>query len=440
MNVNNCAKIVPVIIAGGVGSRLWPMSREEHPKQFLPLLHDSLSLLQQTLSRVNNKHFDAPLVICNEEHRFLVAQQLKELNLLNNNIILEPCSRNTAPAITLAALSLKNKDCIMLVLAADHFIGDGDYFLNFIKKASTAIDDQSLITFGITPSHPETGYGYIKKGKSISDDVFMVDKFVEKPNKEKAEEYIAEKLYLWNSGMFMFKPMAYLRELKKYHPNIYDVCSSSIDSIVSDMDFRRIDKTIFESCANESVDYAVMENSSHVKVLQFDSQWSDVGAWGALWEISDKDTHGNCISGDVFLNDSKNCYIKSDGVFTSAIGLNNIVVVASKDSVLVSHRDSVQNVKNVVNYLKENNRYEYKRHNVRYLPWGTTLSLVDSSKYKINFVTIEPGKSISLQKHYHRNEQWTILSGTAVVYIDGIKNNHRKSNCPYTYRLYALYS
>ncbi|EFH9477838.1 mannose-1-phosphate guanylyltransferase/mannose-6-phosphate isomerase, partial [Escherichia coli] len=172
-----------------------------------------------------------------------------------------------------------------------------------------------------------------------------------------------------------------LRELKKYHPNIYDVCSSSIDSIVSDMDFRRIDKTIFESCANESVDYAVMENSSHVKVLQFDSQWSDVGAWGALWEISDKDTHGNCISGDVFLNDSKNCYIKSDGVFTSAIGLNNIVVVASKDSVLVSHRDSVQNVKNVVNYLKENNRYEYKRHNVRYLPWGTTLSLVDSSKY-----------------------------------------------------------
>ena len=419
INMSNKPKVVPVIIAGGVGSRLWPMSREEHPKQFLPLMDDTLSLLQQTLVRVSGPGFESPIVICNEEHRFLVAQQLKEMEMLNNNIILEPCSRNTAPAITLAALSLNNNDCAMLVLAADHFIKDELYFSSLIDKALFNLDDESLITFGITPSHPETGYGYIRKGKELSEGYFVVDKFVEKPSKEKAIEYISENMYLWNSGMFMFKPGVYLDEIKKYRPDIYSVCVSAMADATNDMDFTRINRDVFESCMSESVDYAVMEKSSHVKVLQFDSQWSDVGAWGALWDISPKDSFNNFTSGDVFTVDTNNCYIKSDGIFTSAIGLKDLIVVATRDSVLVSHRDDVQKVKDAVEYLKKNNRYEYKRHNIRYLPWGTTLCLVDSPKYKINFVTIESGKAISLQKHFHRNEQWTVLSGTAVVNING---------------------
>ncbi|EMG7852765.1 mannose-1-phosphate guanylyltransferase/mannose-6-phosphate isomerase [Enterobacter hormaechei] len=419
VNMNNKPKVVPVIIAGGVGSRLWPMSREEHPKQFLPLLNDTLSLLQQTLIRVSGVGFETPIIICNEEHRFLVAQQLKEMDLLNNNIILEPCSKNTAPAITLAALSLDDDDCVMLVLAADHYIKDGQYFSNLINKALLSVDNETLITFGITPSHPETGYGYIKKGDEISDGFFVVNEFVEKPNKDKANEYISEGMYLWNSGMFMFKPSVYLSEIKRFRPDIHDVCVLAIADATRDMDFTRINKDIFDSCISESVDYAVMEKSSHVKVLQFDSQWSDVGAWGALWDISPKDSSNNFTSGDVHTVDSVNCYIKSDGIFTSAIGLKDLIVVATRDSVLVSHRDDVQKVKDTVEYLKKNNRYEYKRHNIRYLPWGTTLCLVDSRKYKINFVTVESGKTISLQKHYHRNEQWTVLSGTAVVIING---------------------
>ncbi|ENL6904421.1 mannose-1-phosphate guanylyltransferase/mannose-6-phosphate isomerase [Enterobacter ludwigii] len=419
LNMNGKKKIIPVIIAGGVGSRLWPMSREEHPKQFLPLLNNTMSLLQQTLERVSGEEFEKPIVICNEEHRFLVAQQLKELGMLNNNIILEPCSKNTAPAITLAALLLQKKDNAMLVLAADHYIQDSEYFAQLIKKANCAIDDETLITFGIAPTHPETGYGYIKKGVEVSDGYFSVDAFVEKPNKEKATEYISGGMYLWNSGMFMFKPRVYLEEIKKHCTDIYHVCEKAMAVAKIDMDFTRIGKTIFDSCSSVSVDYAVMEKSSHVKVFQFDSQWSDVGAWGALWDISQKDAANNFTSGDVFASDIRNCYIKSDEIFTAAIGLDNLIVVATRDSVLVSHRNDVQKVKEAVEYLKKENRYEYKRHNVRYLPWGRTLSLVDSNKYKINFVTLEPGKTISLQKHYHRNEQWTVLSGTAIVHING---------------------
>ncbi|MGP6379023.1 mannose-1-phosphate guanylyltransferase/mannose-6-phosphate isomerase [Yersinia bercovieri] len=412
--------LLPVIMAGGAGSRLWPMSRELYPKQFLKL-HGVHSMLQATLKRLDGVDVMEPVVICNEDHRFLVAEQLRQLNKLSRNIILEPVGRNTAPAIALAALNAvaNGDDPTILVLAADHIISDISAFHEAIKKAIPSANEGRLVTFGIVPTGAVTGYGYIHRGKTLTDknQLFEIKRFVEKPDLATAEAYVASGEYYWNSGMFMFRAKQYLQELGKFRPDILDVCQQAMDTSCSDNDFITIDKKIFETCPSESIDYAVMEKTAEAIVVPLDAGWSDVGSWSALWEVSHKDALGNAISGDSFLSDTKNCYINTDEKLIAVIGVENLVIVNTKDAVLVVDKSKVQDVKKIVEYLKNNNRSEYRRHRESYRPWGRSDMVVSESRFNVNRITVKPGGSFSLQMHHHRAEHWVILSGTAKVTI-----------------------
>ncbi|AOO55197.1 mannose-1-phosphate guanyltransferase [Raoultella ornithinolytica] len=413
--------IVPVIMAGGTGSRLWPMSRELYPKQFLRL-NGEQSMLQDTVSRLDGLNVSAPMLICNEQHRFLAAEQLRQIDRLSNNIILEPVGRNTAPAIALAALSViaNGQNPLMLVLAADHVIENTQAFHQAIHAATPLAEQGKLVTFGIVATGPETGYGYIQRGDSFGDSAFNVRRFVEKPDLATAEEYLASGEYYWNSGMFLFSAERYLQELTAFRPDILEACQKAISGVKIDsvQDFIRVDLEAFSNCPDESVDYAVMEKTSDAVVIPLDAGWNDVGSWSALWEVNEQDSNGNALSGDIFIHKTSNCYINTDDTLVAAIGVENLVIVNTKDAVLVIDKSQVQDVKKVVEFLKTNNRREYRHHRESYRPWGRQDKVVDTQRYQINRVTVKPGGKFSLQKHLHRAEHWVVLAGTAEVTLE----------------------
>ena len=409
-------KILPVVMAGGSGTRLWPLSRSLYPKQFLSLVDDA-SLLQGTLLRLENLDCSTPLIISNNEHRFIVAEQLRQAGIVDFDIILEPMGRNTAPAIALAALhALRDgDDPIMLVLAADHVIQNVDAFCSSVTLAQRQAVDGKMVTFGIVPTHAETGYGYIRQGKEVLESVFEVDAFVEKPDQSTAEAYLCDGHYLWNSGMFMFKASVYLSELEKFRPDILSVCKKAMSGASSDLDFIRLEDSVFAACPDESIDYAVMEKTSHSVVVPMDAQWCDVGSWSSLWDISTKDDNGNVTHGDVIYHNSNNNYVYAENSLVATIGTDDLVIVQTKDALLSATQDQVQNIKKVVDVLKREKRSEHISHREEYRPWGRYDSIDQGGRYQVKRITVKPGERLSTQMHYHRAEHWVVVAGTAKV-------------------------
>lgn len=408
--------ITPIIIAGGSGTRLWPLSRAQLPKQFLKLHSDTHTLLQATLLRLGNIAHDKPIIICNEEHRFLVAEQLREIGV-DATIILEPMGKNTAPAITLAALELTKhqEDALMLVLAADHVIDDQKAFESCIHRAVAMANHDRIITFGIVPTHPETGYGYIQKGEPVANG-FAIKHFVEKPDLATAQTYLDSQQFLWNSGMFLFKASLLLSELKVYAPDIFEQCRLAMACATTDLDFVRLDRQIFEQCRSESIDYAVMEKTGHAAVIPLQAGWNDIGSWSALWEITSKDQDGNVVKGDVILHQSRNNYCHSDSRLVTLLGVEDLVVVETKDAVLVANKHQVQDIKTIVEQLKNTQRAEHLNHREVYRPWGKYDSICHAERYQVKHITVQAGHKLSLQMHHHRAEHWIVVKGTAKIH------------------------
>lgn len=403
--------ICTVIMAGGSGTRLWPLSRAMHPKQFLSL-HGEDTMLQATMKRLSKLDVDSLVTICNEEHRFFVAEQLRAIDKLGS-IILEPVGRNTAPAIALAALSTE-KDPLLLVLAADHVIQDEDAFTEAVTNAIPLAESGKLVTFGIVPTEAHTGYGYIKRGDQQGAG-FVVDKFVEKPNVDVAQDYLDSGDHYWNSGMFLFKASRYLEELKKFRPDIHEACEASMAQTAHDLDFIRIDKEKFEASPSDSIDYAVMENTVDAVVVPMSAGWSDIGSWSSLWDVSSKDADGNATHGDVMLHDSVNSYVRTDGQLVAAVGVKDLVVVATKDVLMVADKNSVQDVKIIAQKLKSDSRSEWEYQREVYRPWGKYDSVDNGERYQVKRITVKPGAKLSVQMHHHRAEHWIVVSGTAKV-------------------------
>jgi mannose-1-phosphate guanylyltransferase/mannose-6-phosphate isomerase len=408
----------PVVLAGGSGSRLWPKSRAALPKQFLALTSDQ-TMLQETLQRLDGSSAAHPIVICNDAHRFLVAEQLRQMGGEHGGIILEPVGRNTAPAIALAALHAlqTDDDPVLLVLAADHLIKDSAGFQAAVAKANELAMEGNLVTFGIVPDQAHTGYGYIKGGEAIGVGM-KVDEFVEKPDLATAQQYVDSGNYFWNSGMFMFKASVYLDELKKHAPEMYSICEQAIASESKDLDFIRIDPDIFATCPDDSIDYAVMEKTALAAMVPLDAGWSDVGSWSSLWETADnKDENGNVIVGDAILEGVNNSYINAEERLISVVGLDDVVVVETKDAVMVANKNKVQDIKNVVNKLKAEKRPEFQFHREVFRPWGSYDSIDNGKRFQVKRITVKPGEKLSVQMHHHRAEHWIVVSGTANVTI-----------------------
>ncbi|WP_168016713.1 mannose-1-phosphate guanylyltransferase/mannose-6-phosphate isomerase [Halomonas salinarum] len=410
--------ITPVIMAGGTGSRLWPLSRQLRPKQFLPLTGE-FSMLQETLKRLAPMEHREPLIICNEEHRFLVAEQVRQQGITDAHILLEPEGRNTAPAIALAALQAveKEPEALLLVLAADHLIQDVAKFHESMNYARQLAEQDQLVTFGVVPTHAETGYGYIQRGAAQHDFGFKVKRFVEKPDRITAEHYLATGDYYWNSGMFLFSARRYLEELLRFQPAMVEACRAALDGASQDLDFTRLDAESFKACPAASVDYAVMEHTEHASVVPLDAGWSDIGSWSALWEVSEHDSQGNACQGDVMLHDSHNLMVHADHRLVATVGVEGLVVVETKDAVLVAHKDRVQEVKQIVARLKAEGRSEQASHREVYRPWGVYDSIDSGERYQVKCITVNPGSKLSVQMHHHRAEHWVVVSGTAKVTI-----------------------
>jgi len=408
----------PVVLAGGTGSRLWPKSRAALPKQFLSLTSNS-TMLQDTVTRLNGTNAEPPVFICNDAHRFLVAEQLRKKNIEHDGILLEPVGRNTAPAIALAALhaTKTGNDPVLLVLAADHLIKDQEAFHSAIVKAEALANEGKLVTFGIVPDKPHTGYGYIKAGKVLNVG-FEVADFVEKPQPETAKQYVESGDFFWNSGMFMFKASRYIEELGKYNPEMLEVCRRAIETEAPDLDFIRVDSEIFSTCPDDSIDYAVMEKTDSAAMVPLDAGWSDVGSWTSLWETADKDEDGNVCVGDTILEKTRNSYVNAEQRLVSVIGLEDVIVVETKDAVMVAHKDDAQSIKNVVNKLKAEKRPEFEFHREVFRPWGSYDSIDNGARFQVKRITVKPGEKLSVQMHHHRAEHWIVVSGSANVTID----------------------
>lgn len=417
--------IIPVLLSGGSGTRLWPLSRKLYPKQYLPLLDSENSILQETIERITNiENVSAPIIICNEEHRFLVAEQCRLLDVTPQRIILEPMGRNTAPAAAIAAEQALSAgdDALLLILPADHYIGDLQAFAKAIAAGAPHAEAGGLVTFGIVPKSPETGYGYIKRGESISAATsaeesccHKIAQFVEKPDLETAERYLQEGDYLWNSGMFLFSAKTYLDELTRFEPDMADAVSKAFAGSETDLDFLRLDSDAFEVSPSNSIDYAVMEKTDNGVVVDLDSQWSDIGSWSALWDIKPKDDAGNVTIGDVVLKNVKNSYLHSTGRLLAVVGVEDHVVVETSDAVLVAPKDQVQDVKMLVNALNSSKREEADIHKRVYRPWGNYEGIDLGGRFQVKRITVKPGAKLSLQRHFHRAEHWVVVKGTALV-------------------------
>ena len=410
--------LIPILLSGGAGTRLWPLSRELYPKQLLPLV-DKDTMLQVTARRADGLGATAPIVVCNEEHRFLVAEQLRVIERPAQAILLEPAGRNTAPAIALAALAAaqKGEDPMLLVLPADHVIRDLAAFHAAVKQALPAAESGALVTFGVVADKPETGYGYIRQGAPLegSSGVRRIAAFVEKPNAALAEQFLSGGEHLWNSGMFLFRASRYLEELEKHAPDILSACRAAHAGARHDLDFTRLDDAAFRACRSESIDYAVMEKTDAAAVVSLDAGWSDVGSWDSLHSALDCDAQGNVTRGDVVIENCSGSYVYASSRLVAAIGLKDHVVVETKDAVLVAPRDQVQEVKTLVNRIRSGGRQEHLLHREVYRPWGSYDSIDAGERFQVKRLTVKPGASLSLQLHHHRAEHWVVVSGTARI-------------------------
>ncbi|MDA3903875.1 MAG: mannose-1-phosphate guanylyltransferase/mannose-6-phosphate isomerase [Desulfuromusa sp.] len=409
--------ILPVILSGGAGTRLWPLSRELYPKQLLPLASDK-TMLQETVERLEGiPELENPLIVCNEAHRFMVAEQVRQLNKEPQAIILEPCGRNTAPAVAIAALyALKlETDPVLLVLPADHLIQDVPAFHQTVQLGVEQAEQGALVTFGIVPTQPETGYGYIRAEQTSTASVYPVAEFVEKPNLETAKSYLERGDYYWNSGMFMFRASRYLEELERYQPEMLTACQNAFTSMAGDLDFQRLDEATFAACPADSIDYAVMEKTERAVVIPLSAGWNDIGAWSALWDVHPRNTEGNVLIGDVLTEAADDCYLHASHRLIAAVGVKDLVVVETADAVLVASRDQVQNVKGIVEQLKQQKRNEALLHRRVNRPWGAYEGVDSGERFQVKRITVNTGASLSLQKHLHRAEHWIVVKGTATV-------------------------
>ncbi|BBB24428.1 mannose-1-phosphate guanylyltransferase [Isorropodon fossajaponicum endosymbiont JTNG4] len=412
--------IVPVILSGGSGTRLWPLSRKQHPKQYLPLVSDK-SMLQETILRLNGlDNFIDPMIVCNFAHRFLVAQQCREIGIKSPTILLEPVGRNTAPAIAAAALqSIKQSDdVILLVLSADHIIQDIEAFHKAVYVAIQQAQAGKLVTFGIVPTQADTNYGYIKSSETNIDGAYQVEKFVEKPNLKTAQSYLEQDNYFWNSGMFVFQANTLIDELTIYSPDIIKSVNKAVDNAILDFDFIRLDKQAFTDSPSDSIDYVLMEKSNHVVVVPLDARWNDIGSWSALYNVGIKDDNNNVISGDVITKDTINTYINANHHMVATIGVENLIIVDTPDATFVASHDKAQEVKFIIEKLQNSNRHEGGIHRKVFRPWGWFDSIDSGEYFQVKRLHVNPGAKLSLQMHYKRAEHWVVVSGTATVIND----------------------
>jgi mannose-1-phosphate guanylyltransferase/mannose-6-phosphate isomerase len=416
------APVVPVILSGGSGTRLWPVSRESFPKQFWPLLSDR-SLIEETARRAAGDGFAAPIVVCNQEHRFLAAEQVRRAGIADARIMLEPVGRNSAPAVAAAALLVAedDPDSVLWMMAADAAIADVGTLHRLLATAVAAARRGRIVTFGMRPTAPETGYGYIEVGPALPDlpGVHDLTRFVEKPDVQTAAALVAAGRHLWNSGMFVFTARTMLEELERHAPDVLAAVRAAFAARTRDLDFIRLAAAPFAAAPNISLDYAVAERTDRAAVVPADLGWSDVGSWGALWELGAKDEAGNVALGDVLLEGAQQCYVRSDGILTAVVGLQDAIVVVTEDAVLAMHRDRSQEVKRIVDRLRAAGRHEAVAHNRFYRPWGFAETLFAAERFRVHRVVVAPGQSMSLHKHFHRAEHLTVLAGTALVTRDG---------------------
>ncbi len=408
--------MIPIILSGGSGTRLWPLSRKMYPKQFLSLLHDE-TMLQKTLTRLDGLEHAAPIIVCNNEHRFIVAEQARQIGLESLSIILEPFGRNTAPAIAVAALhalSLED-DPVLLVLSADHEITDEAAFCDSVDKATKLAQAGKLVTFGIVPTQPATGYGYIRRG-AVDGPGYGVSEFVEKPDQATAADYLESGDYYWNSGMFMFRASTYLTELEKFNPEMLAHCRQAAANMIDDIGFLRLDSDAFAACESDSIDYAVMEKTGLACVVPMDAGWSDIGSWSSLWEQGTKDSSGNSTHGDVMTSDTEGSFVHSESRLVAAVGVRDLVIVETQDAVLVADKSRAQEVKQIVEQLKQQQREEENFHRIVYRPWGSFDSVDEGDGYKVKRISVKPGARLSKQMHHHRAEHWVVVRGTARVF------------------------
>ena len=407
--------MIPVILSGGSGTRLWPLSRGRYPKQFLALASEK-TMVQETLCRLYGiQGLKSPIAVCNEDHRFMMAEQLREIGAKPSAIILEPVGRNTAPAVAIAALAAESPEDILLVLPADHVIGNVDAFQEAVVQAKAMAANGALVTFGIVPTGPETGYGYIKRGLQRQGTAYNVARFVEKPDKETAVQYVDSGEYFWNSGMFAFTVKSFLDELEKFNPEMLAACRKAYTGAQVDMDFFRLDVEAFSACPADSIDYAVMERTENAVMIPLDANWNDVGSWSALWDVVEKDRFGNAIKGDVLTFDTSNSFLYAQNKLVAAVGVQDLVIVETDDAVMVAPKGRVQEVKEVVARLKELNRSEAEDHRKVYRPWGHYDTVDHGERHQTKRIVVKPRAKLSLQKHHHRAEHWIVVKGTALV-------------------------